>query len=556
MGKRSGRTKIALWLGGCFALGIAQGGSALGPRGTDSRELRDAVDMQIHLNPAQLFDQPAPRGLPSRIHPKLVRYYHERDMQPLWTAGDGPNPSAVILHEALAAAESHGLNPSDYYIGQIDRYWNAKDALSLARLELLLTLAITDFVSDMSGGRRRPREIDPELFPTARENDVDPVDLVQRCLACVDLKAFLEDQAPPFTQYRELRAKLAEYRALAAAGGWPQVRTGPVLKPGQNDPRIPEVRKRLAATGDCPAAGAVDDKAYDETLVAAVKDFQRRNGLVTDGLIGRATQAAMNVPAERRVRQIILNMESWRWVSRHPGDWYLVVNIPSFDLTAVNHDKVELTMPVIVGEEYNMTPVFSDSVRYVIFNPYWDVPLSIAQKEMLPKLQKDSSYLKKERIRLYEGRVEDAHEVDATAVDWSQVKPEDMTRYRLRQDTGPDNSLGTVGFIFPNAFNVYLHDTPAYTLFEQPKRTFSHGCIRVSRAQELAAYILGGTDKSWTVDRVRATIAEGKNQVVHLEASLPIFILYNTAVIDLESHELLFYEDVYGRDALLEKALF
>jgi murein L,D-transpeptidase YcbB/YkuD len=317
-----------------------------------------------------------------------------------------------------------------------------------------------------------------------------------------------------------------------------------------------EVRKRLSVTGEWPAGEATDNMEYDEALVAAVKHFQRRHGLVADGLIGGATLAAMNTPADRRVRQIILNMESWRWVSRHPGDWFLVVNIPSFDLTAVRHDKVDLTMPVIVGQAYNMTPVFSDNVRYVVFNPYWDVPLSIAQKEMLPKVQKDPSYFKKENIRLYDGTIDDTNEVDSAAVNWAQVKPEDMGRYRLRQDSGPSNSLGTVGFIFPNSFNVYLHDTPAYALFEHPKRAFSHGCIRVSKAQELAAYILGGPDKGWTAERVRAIIAEGKNQIVHLESSLPIYILYNTAVIDLESHEILFYEDVYGRDVLLDKALF
>jgi murein L,D-transpeptidase YcbB/YkuD len=312
----------------------------------------------------------------------------------------------------------------------------------------------------------------------------------------------------------------------------------------------------LSITGEWPAGGPLVGTAYDEALAEAVRRFQRHHGLDPDGVLGQDTLAALNVPVGQRIRQLVINMESWRWVARDHGDWWLAVNIPAFKLEALRGGKVDLSMSVIVGDEFHMTPVFSDRLRYVELNPYWNVPLSIAQKEMLPKLRKDPSYLKKERIRMFEGWDDGTDEVDSTAVDWAKVEPDGMGRWRLRQDSGPDNSLGTVAFIFPNAYDVFLHDTPARGLFGLPQRAFSHGCIRVSGAQALAVYVLGGQDKGWTEERVRSLVAGGQNQIVHLEPSLPVYILYNTAVVDPESREVYFYRDIYGRDALLEKAIF
>ncbi len=522
------------------------------------QELQDAIDEQIHLSPAKLFDLPIPRTPRGRIHPKLVQFYHERDMLPLWTTASGPNANAATLRAVLGAADSQGLNPADYSIDQINRYWDRRETLDLARLELLLTLALGDYVSDLVEGRRHPREFDPKLFPTACDCDIDPALLAQQAINAPDLKAFLEEQAPPFPQYRQLRDKLAEFRTISAQGGWPQIEPGQALKPGLQDPRIPTIRRRLSITGELPTGDPLDGLEYDEIVMTAVKQFQRHHDLKPDGILERATLAAMNVPVAKRINQIIVNLESWRWVGRDSGDWFLIVNIPSFELQGIRNNNIEMSTPVIVGEQYStkMTPVFSDRVRYVEFNPYWNVPKSIARREMLPELKKDPSYLKKKNIRLFEGIGPAGPEIDSSAIDWAQVSPEQMDRYRLRQDPGPDNSLGTVELAFPNQFDVYLHDTPAKDLFQQPKRAFSHGCIRVARPQEVAAYVLGGEAKGWDEDRVKAVIAEGKSRIVHLESSLPIYILYHTAVVNPNNNELYFYNDIYGRDAILEKALF
>jgi murein L,D-transpeptidase YcbB/YkuD len=548
--------KNALIVAGVVLL-IAGGFAALGGRqASDPQDLRDAIDTQIHKSPAALFGRSGRRPFPARMDPTLVRLYHERDMQPCWVTVDGPNGKAQVLRSVLAAAATQGLDPADYGTDQIAGIWDRKDVEGLARLELLLTVEYVAYVSDLVVGRRQPRDFDQELFPTACACELDQAALFTEAVAATDLGAFLEAQAPPFPQYQGLRDKLAEFRGLAARGGWPSVPAGRSLKPGASDPRVAAVRKRLTATGEWIDDGSGDSFDYDDALVAAVENFQRHQGLETDGIIGPATLAAMNVPVEARIRQLIINMESWRWVGRDHGDWWLEVNIPSFSLSAVRNGRVDLSMPVIVGDEYHMTPVFSDRLRYVQFNPSWDVPLSIAQKEILPKLQKDPSYLGKERIRLFAPGNDGGKEIDAAGIDWSSVTPDDMAHYSLKQDPGPANSLGRLAFIFPNPYDVYLHDTPALELFSQQKRAFSHGCIRVARARELAAYVLGGPDKGWTEDRIQGLIEEGTGRVVHLESSLPIYILYNTAAVDIETHDLYFSSDVYGRDALLEKAIF
>jgi L,D-transpeptidase YcbB len=505
---------------------------------------------------AESGERPEGRATAPRPAPETTPAERGGGGPPYWVTSDGPNKNAGILRAVLADADAHGLNPQAYGLDEIDRLWEMKDAESLNRLESLLTTALGNYSSDMTEGRHQPRDFDPQAFPTACDCEVDRPAMLERALAAPDLKAFLEDLAPPFDEYRGLREKLAEYRALAARGGWPEVPAGPKLKPGDRNPRVGAVRRRLAVTGEWPTADPVDSDAYDGTLAAAVTRFQRHHGLDPDGVVGPGTLTALNVPVEHRIRQLIINMETWRWVGRDRGDWWITVNIPSFRLTAVRGGKEELSMAVVVGDEAHMTPVFSDRVRYVEFNPYWNVPVSIAKKEFLPKLRKDPTFLKKQHIRMFEGWSSGADEVDSAAVDWKTVSADDMGRYRLRQDPGADNALGHFAFAFPNAFGVYLHDTPALSLFGLPKRTFSHGCIRVARAHDLAAYVLGGEEKGWTQAKLDEMLATGGNQTVSLERPLPIYILYNTAVVDREDRDVYFFDDVYGRDALLGKAIF
>ncbi|MEN8782400.1 MAG: L,D-transpeptidase family protein [Desulfobacterales bacterium] len=490
------------------------------------------------------------------IDKRLTEIYYGNELQPFWIEDGKPGPRAADILAVLEDAESQGLEPASYFVDKIHQYWGSQDTAGLVRLDILLTLGMMRYVADQHEGRIEPREVDPELFATARDVEVDWDALRKMAFEAPDMKAFLDQQAPPFLQYRELQKKLAEYRALAAKGGWTSISAGETLKPGMENPRVNMVRKRLAVTGDL-APENMDSAVFDTALEEAVKRFQKRHNLTPDGAVGKQTLAAMNVPVETRIDQIVLNMERYRWLKRTiMGDRLVAVNIAGFEAVAGKAGKFDVTMPVIVGKTYHETPVFSDTIKYVVFNPYWNLTPSIARNETLPKLKKDSHYLKKHNMRIFKGWGPDAPELDATKIDWSKVSKKDMNRYRVRQDPGPDNALGTLKLVFPNKYNVYLHDTPAHGLFKKEQRAFSHGCIRMDRPAEMAAWVLGGEEKGWSLARVNEIIASRKRQVAVLDQPVPVYILYRTAFVNPEDHTLYFYEDIYGRDKLLAKALF
>jgi murein L,D-transpeptidase YcbB/YkuD len=411
------------------------------------------------------------------------------------------------------------------------------------------------YVADQREGRIEPREIDPKLFDTARDVEVDWGPLMKVAFRATDMKTFLGQQAPPLLQYRALRDKLAEYRAIAENGSWPSIPAGQTLKPGMEDERVPIVKKYLVATHNLLNQD-VNSALFDSAMEEAVKRFQERHNLKADGVVGKRTLEAMNVPVAARIEQIAVNMERYRWLKRFEDESLVAVNIAGFRAAAGKPGKFDLTMPVIVGKTYHETPVFSDLIKYVEFNPYWNLPASIARSETLPKLKKDSHYLEKHNMRIFQGWEEDAQELDATTMDWNNMSERDMNRYRVRQDPGPNNALGTLKIMFPNKYSVYLHDTPAHSLFKQDRRAFSHGCIRMARPAEMAVWVLGGEEKGWNLERVDEIIKNRKNQVVVLDDPLPVYILYRTAFVNPEDGTISFYEDIYGRDKLLVKALF
>jgi L,D-transpeptidase YcbB len=515
---------------------------------------QNALVELLELGPANYLKISAHGKAAADIDKRLTDLYHTNGLQPFWIKDDKPGPRGANILAALEDAESHGLDPADYFVDKIHRYWDSIDTTGLVRLDILLTLGMMRYVADQQEGRMEPREIDPELFASARDVEVDWDALRQIAFEAQDMKAFLEQQAPPHPQYAELRKKLAEYRALATKGGWPSIPAGKVLKPGMEDQRVKMVRKRLAVTEELDSQN-VDSAVFDTALEETVKRFQKRHNLKPDGVVGIGSQAAMNVPVTSRIKQIIINMERYRWLKRiRMDDRLVVVNIAGFEAVAGKPKKFDLTMPVIVGKEYHKTPVFSDTIKYVVFNPYWNLTPSIARNETLPALKKDSRYLKKHNMRIFKGWEPDAAELDTTTIDWSKVSKRDMNRYRIRQDPGPENALGTLKLVFPNPYNVYLHDTPAHGLFKEERRAFSHGCIRMARPAEMAVWVLGGEEKGWSLARVNEIVASGKRHVAVLDQPIPIYILYRTAVVNPEDNTLYFYEDIYGRDQLLAKA--
>ena len=516
-------------------------------------ELQTALLEQLEHNPAELLGLEGHGMDAASIDKALTDIYHENGLNPFWVSAQGPGKKAEIMLSTVKSAYTEGLNPENYRLSKIEKYWDSTDRVGLARLDILLTLALGGYVADAREGRLNPRKVDPELFAGARDVEIDPVELAEQALKAPDLKKFLEKQVPGNERYRMLRKTLARYREIAAQGGWEPIPEGETLKSGTSDDRVPKIRRRLYISGDIES----DDYSsvlYDTELSEAVKHFQMRYGLSADGVCGDATRAAMNIPVETLIRRIEMNMERSRWISRDLGDVRVGVTIAGFKLGVFNDGKLELAMPVIVGKTYHKTPVFSDMIKYLEFNPFWNIPPSIARNEMLPKLKKDPMYLRERNIRVFSSWGEDAKELDSTKIDWNDVGS-NITRYKLRQDPGPANALGTVKFMFPNKYNVYLHDTPSHNLFQRTGRTFSHGCIRVSEPLELASYLLGGEEKGWGIDRVREIVSGGKRTIVSLEKPIPVHITYRTVWIGPDG-TVRFSEDVYGRDKLLEKALY
>jgi L,D-transpeptidase YcbB len=489
-------------------------------------------------------DAPLP-PLADEFRSALTQYYGDDDGAALWS--DVPRKTAMIEH--LARAEQDGLNPAHYPLSDlVSRLQSADNADAAARAEneLAFSAALLAYASDLKVGRLNPHKIDPELF--ARTRTIDGAALLSAMAADSDLGACLAAWAPHNPEYHALREHLSEYRKIASAGGWPEVPPGGTLKPGMRDPRIGQVRARLKITGDITIVGG-DADFYDPALEIAVKRFQERHGLEVDGIVGNNTLAAMNVPVTERIEQIILNMERWRWLPADLGNRYIVVNIAGFELTLVEAGAVVERMAVVVGQPYRQTPVFSDRIRYLEFNPYWTVPFKLAVEDELPKIKKDPGFIADHDFEVF---LQDKL-MDPSTIDWSRYTKRTFP-YTLRQRPGRYNALGRVKFMFPNEFDVYLHDTPARDLFDHAARAFSSGCIRLERPLDLAVRLVSA-DSGWDRARIHAVIASERNTRVDLAEPLPIHVTYSTAWSG-EDGTLNFRPDIYGRDKRLHQALF
>jgi murein L,D-transpeptidase YcbB/YkuD len=392
------------------------------------------------------------------------------------------------------------------------------------------------------------RKIDPDLFPETGDERFDPLAAIERARSAEDIGSYLDSLVPQYDAYQKLRIALAYYQTFLEKKNWPVIGDGVLIRPGMNDSRLEAVRHRLELTeGGGSSAGPPD--VYDDHLVAAVKIFQRKYGLEPDGIIGTNTRTAFNLTPSELINVIRANMIRMHIQAHELGDTYVMVNIAGFTADAVRNHKIAMQMPVIVGKLEHQTPVFSDKISYLDFNPYWHIPTSIAMDEELPALIKNPYHLVDQHIRLFANRLDDAIELDSTKVDWHKISRTQMSRYQLRQDPGPWNALGRVKFVFPNHYSVYMHDTPAQDLFLRSKRSFSHGCIRVSRPLALAEFVLNGQD-GWDREALERVAAEGKRKIISLRRPVPIYITYQTAWVDITG-SIRFNSDIYGRDAKL-----
>jgi murein L,D-transpeptidase YcbB/YkuD len=472
-------------------------------------------------------------------------YYQDRNYTPLWVRDAGPKFKAQEFVRALKAAGEHGLEPADYRMAEIDKRMASRDFRQLAELEIVLTRSFLDYAHDMTGGRVDPKAIDSELNLKPRRGGT--LRLIDGVEAADDISAeVLAKLAPRTPAYQRLKEKLAEYRALAKAGGWPKVAAGAALKPGMNEARVPQVREVLLQMGDLAQERAQPGNLFDKDLAEAVKFFQSRHGLEQDGVVAGATLAAMNTPVETRIAAMVLNLERRRWMEDELGQTYVFVNLADQHLKVVENEKSVHDTRLVVGKPYQRTPVFTELMTYVVFNPYWSVPPSIAVNEYLPKLKRDPGVLARENIRVLGPG---GSEVSPFSVDWNGLT---TVPYTLRQDPGQGNALGRVKFMFPNPHNVYLHDTPAKGLFARASRLFSHGCMRVQNPEALAEVLLKA--EGWDRARIAKAIASNEQVIVNLKRKIPVYVNYLTAWVNKDGTAN-FRADVYGRDQRLAAAL-
>ncbi|WP_440997817.1 L,D-transpeptidase family protein [Arhodomonas sp. SL1] len=485
----------------------------------------------------------------------LSAFYRDRAYRPAWVVTPEGLAEGRRLLRVLTGARREGLVLADYPLARLRRLLGeaeSGDAApgALVDLELLLTGSYLLYATHSRSGR-----LDSETLAVRRGPGADAESVIAalgEALRRGRVADSLLGMAPESGYYRRLLGALARYRAMRDAGGFTPVPEGPLLRPGDESQRLRALRERLAQTGDGPVGPAGSEPGrYDAALVAAVERFQRRHGLEADGIIGPRTLQALNTPADARVRQIRINLERMRWLSGDLGERYVFVNIAGFELVLVEDGEVRSRQRVIVGRDYRQTPVFTGRMTYLVFNPSWQVPQSLSVRDILPEVRRDPEYLERMGFQVLRGWGADEEVIDPDTVDWQEV-PTRGFPYRFRQRPGPQNALGRVKFMFPNRHAVYLHDTPARTLFNHAERAFSSGCIRVERPLELTRLLLD--DERWDADAIERTLDEGTERTVPLGRAVPVHLQYLTAWVGSDGVVNL-RPDIYGRDARLVGAL-
>jgi murein L,D-transpeptidase YcbB/YkuD len=479
------------------------------------------------------------------------RVYLDRDYQPVWIDGSELEGRALDLIETLCHAEREGLRSADYDLpglqAQLARLREHKKSnpAALAALDLRLTRAFLDYATDLLAGRLDPQAVHNGWYIRARRAVIDST--LRSALSQDAFDDMVSPLRPRQKEYKELLEVLADYREIEAKGGWERIEGVSRLRWGDEGPTVAVLRQRLQATGDLEKAEG--KPIYDDRVAKAVARFQERHGIPADSSVDAKTLAALNVPVETRIRIIELNLERYRWLPSDFGKRYILVNIPDYRLYAYDEGKERLTMRVTVGEEYtHATPVFADSMTHVVFRPYWEVPRRIMVDSVIPNVRKNIHYLAQHSYEVVDLARNEVI-ADPSAINWSKLNMKKIP-FRVRQKPGPDNQLGTVKFMFPNQFSVYLHDTPADSLFEKQNRTDSHGCVRVEDAVKLAGYVLE-KQEGWGDDEILEAIAADPTKdmtptSVYLKHPVPVYLLYLTAFV--RDGVLHFRDDPYRKD--------
>jgi murein L,D-transpeptidase YcbB/YkuD len=522
--------------------------AASGCRHRNISEIAAAVDTAVAARPRS-----AAGSRDQAIQKDVTEFYRLRESVPAWVSNSSPSKQADDAAKVIASAPAHGLNPADYDWSRLSEDIESLDhgdkkapdhLKQLADFDIRLTTALFSLGRDVATGRTSPTQVEPR-WKTRRTTP----DLVATLAHASDagLDGWLDAIRPPHPEYVELQKALAVLRNKQAHGGWPRVPPA-ASKRGMTGEAVRALRQRLAASGELAGAAATStSSAYDQDVENAVRGLQEHHGLKATGIADPATIASLNVPIDQRIRQVELNLERWRWMPDDFGPRHLMINIPYFHVLAREDGKVVKDVRVVVGkpDPAHQTPIFSSTMTTVVFSPYWNIPDSIVQGETAPAVARNPQYLASHHIQILRVSSSGASPVDPSDVNWDD--PAELKALAFRQLPGADNALGHVKFLFPNDYDVYLHDSPADELFARPGRALSHGCIRVEEPETMAMYILKD-DPDWDTPKILAAMNAGVEKQVKLKQTIPVHIVYFTAWVD-DNGGLHYQPDIYGYDA-------
>lgn len=479
----------------------------------------------------------------------LSGFYTANGYEPAWRSSDQRSQ----LLAAIESASRDGLDPRDYHADVLAEL-SGRPLQELppdlqADLDLLFSDAFLMLGSHLLEGKVNPQTIHAEWTANRRQRDMGQV--LATALASGDIGTAVDSLRPTHVDYHKL-VQARQTLITLLGQPWLPVPGGPAIRPGDRDDRLIEIRRRLALLGDLSApaesAPAVDPSAYGAELTTAVPEFQARHGLEPDGVIGRGTLAAVNMLPIERVRQIDAALERWRWLPESLGERFVLVNIAGYELKLIDTGTELLRQRVIVGQPFRQTPVFSDRIRYLVVNPTWTVPRKLMIEDQLPQIIRNPDYLERLNMRVFRGWGADRQRVDPATIDWTKLSRDNFP-YQLVQDPGPQNALGQIKFMFPNQYQVYLHDTPSQGLFGRVDRSFSSGCIRVEQPFVLAEKLLSDNPE-WNRDRIRAAVDSAEPKTIMLANPVPVYLQYWTAWVD-DKGQLQFRNDIYNRDSRL-----
>jgi len=513
------------------------------------------ADNSYHLD--TLLATKTPLALPGiRLYAlkKLRHFYQARDYHAVWTYRQSLNGYGKLLWYTLQHAWREGLQASDYHVDLIKACLQAKfrQACHQGDIELLLSDAFVRYAQHVRHGRFKPDDIDPEWYIKAPPA-WNPLETLTTALLEKGLVQLLADLAPTHVEYHALKQLLLSYLDQGKKIQWIGLPQENILKVGMHHDDVPILRQRLQQSGDFISTRADPSQAYindwfDIDLDLAVKHFQARHGLEEDGVVGGKTREVINISLAQRLQQIILNMERWRWLPRDLPERHIRVNVAGYFIEAYEQHRIKHHIKAIIGRLDRSTPMFQKDMTHVVFNPYWVVPFSIATRDILPKLRKNRSYFYEEKLQLLYKNTP----ISPRYVNWHRYGKNHFP-YRFRQLPGKHNALGQIKFMFPNRFNIYLHDTHHPELFSKAERTFSSGCVRVADPLTLADYVFSKETKNWSKPLIQAMMDKEKTRTINLEHPIPVYILYWTVWIN-EQGLAQFRNDIYGHDQLLADA--